>query len=94
MFVVSNKNARKTSVPRVTFLTKLQSRSATLLKRDSDNDAVLVFLVLTITYFTHFSSDYIVYFKQVNISWDQYHPEAYSGPCQTSKMELTEIFLG
>ena len=39
-------------------------------KNDSVNDVVLVFLLLTLKYFTPFSSVPIIDSEQVNVSWD------------------------
>ena len=67
LFKVNNGNTRK----------KCEICSLLTLKtteRRRTGDVVLVFLLYLRTYFTSFSSAFIVDFEQVNVSWDA-HPE-------------------
>ena len=57
-----------------------------IIKTPNDvNDVVLGFLLLTLTYFTPFSTVSVVDFEQVNVSWNV--------PIVISKTRKSQVFL-
>ena len=53
------------------YLFKVNNRNIKKLSviRNNENTMVLVFLLLTLTYFAPFSGASVVYFEQVSVSW-------------------------